>query len=292
MTTTKRTPKVKVDSASILSQLAGNAPVVATKVKKTGRPELVLPEATEQQFRSYIPVKALADVVVAREKVLKGDLNNELMQLHVANFWRLRTLPANPALKGSNSDGTPDCEGLFVIQSRFMIEIPELQDGQTPQNALVGLFVNLGLDEEKATELVENELDFTPDISVRLNELLNGRKTDGQWQDATDAEKQLGKKISGWLMGQETDPLTPAEREKALKITAKAVVKDGFLQRVCTYCSSEEDLSNVFKVIRPVVQNRGAKFGISDTPTRRTDRLLEVCKDILGTSSNVEGDED
>jgi hypothetical protein len=287
-TKTKKATSPAADAGDLLAQLAGGVPVAAPKTAaKKGRPELQLPAHVEQQFKDYIPVKALADVIGSREEVLKSDLNAELMRLHIANFWKLRTLPTNPALKATNDDGTPDCEGMLVIQSRFMIEVPDLKPGQKPQDAIAALFTDMGLDSANATNLVNNELDFTPDIAVKINELLNGRKIESEWHPATDEEKALGKKISGWLMGTPTDPISPEERAMALRVSAKAAVKDGFLQRVCGYCRSEAELANVFKVIRPVIQNRGAKFGISDTPTRRTERLMEICKDTLGTAEEA-----
>lgn len=281
---TTRSASPAADAGDLLAQLAGGVPAPTPKAAKKGRPELQLPPAVEKQFKDYIPVKALADVIGSREEVLKSELNDELMRLYVSNFWRLRNQPTNPALKATNDAGEPDCEGMFVIQSRFMIEIPDLKPGEKAPDALIALFTDMGLDEEKATKLVTQELDFTPDIAVKLNELINGRKIDGEWHPATDEEKALGKKISGWLMGQPTDPPTPEERAMALRVSAKATVKDGFLNRVCGYCNSEADLANIFKVIKPVVQNRGAKFGISDTPTRRTERLLQVCEETLGTA--------
>jgi hypothetical protein len=64
-------------------------------------------------------------------------------------------------------------------------------------------------------------------------------------------------------------------------------VKKGFLDRVCSYVSSIEQLKAIFTVIKPIIWPGQVKFAVNDNPTEKNHRMWMEAKDILGVEDEI-----
>jgi len=271
-------------ASSMLAALTGS--VAKTTVKKASkeRPVMQLTPEVSALFAEFAPAKELFDVFEAKITALKGELNPELFSLWVETLWRNRAVPTNPALKAVTEDGDV-CEGMFVVQERFMTKIP---DNAEPAGSVAQLLTEMGLEAGDAESLVREEIDFAPQLGLRpFNELVTGHYEDKQLVEATAKEKEIGQKLLEFV----TKNLTAEEQALVLQNTPKTVVKKGFLDRVCKYAHSKEQLASILKVMTPVVQLKGAKFATTASPVEKTTRLLEKASVILGSAEQNSDEE-
>lgn len=257
----------------MLASLAGKGQKVAPKKKTEERPVLEMDEEFQQIFADYAPTKVVADVMVAKANALKAEVNEAATKSWINTLWRNKSQPKNPVIRTNNEAGKVDCEAMFVVQNRFVLQIP---DPENPTES-VAEFLR-GAKVVKADELVEKELDATPQVGLRsFTELVNGHYEDKEFVEASDAEKAVGEKLLQFVMG-----LSDEEKALVLLTTPKCKVKSGFFERVTGYCGTREELEKVMAIFKPVVQNKGAKFGMSDTPVDRINRLLNKASVVLG----------
>jgi len=278
----------KASAADLLAGLSGKAPTkkpAAAKAKE--RPVLALSDEVKALYAEYAPAKELWDVLDARLKSLKGELNPELFTAWVALMWQKKTLPSNPNIEVKNENDVLDCKGMFIVQERIKVQIPDNND---PTGSVVELLVKSGVGQAEAEELVNEEIDFTPQTGLRpFNELVSGHyEAEREFVEATAAEQAVGQKLLEFV----TNNLSPEEQALVLLNTPKTVVKKGFLTRVCKYAHTQEQLAAILQVLVPVVQNKGAKFGVSDTPVTKTQRLVEYTGTIIGAAPVADDEED
>jgi hypothetical protein len=263
-------------AADMLAALSGKAKPAAKKADKKDRPVMALSPDGQDLYRRFVPAKQLLDVAKAEVDAVTGELNIELQESWQATLWANKSLPTNPAIEVFDENQRLDCSGMYVVQERFKLQIP---DNDNPTESVTKLLVDLGVDSNKAEQLVENEVDFTPQTGLRpFGELVNGHyDSERQFVESSAAEKAVGQKILEFVMSLSTD-----EQALVLQNTPKTVVKKGFLQRVAGYANNQGQLASIFKVFIPVVQNRSAKFAVSDSQLERANRLVEYAKQLLG----------
>lgn len=297
MTTTKKTASAK----ELLSSLtAGKKPTTATNTRN--RPELEVPAELEETFRRFIGADALEEIVSARSEAEKKMLVSAFFDHWVDRIWKLKTRPANPQVKIDNEAGKEDMSCIFQVVEKMSVTLPEANDNQTPAevalNLFETLFTNTGMDskqaKEAATKLVENEIDFTPIVSINLTKLIEGHyEGEGRNKTRVDAsaeEQAIAQKTLALLNVRtqkdflDCEPLTDKEAGMLIETKHKAMVKPNFLQRVCGYVHNIDQLRAIFTVLKPEQRVSGKKFAASDTPEEKTRRLLGVAIDILGVS--------
>lgn len=268
--------KPAASAASLLSSLAGSAKVKATKKKEDERAELPLTDSIRELYSKFAPAKELLDHVTARVESIRAELDPEMFAQYVHVMWTNRNQPANMAVR-IREGSKVESEGMYIVQSRYKVQIP---DPSNPRDSLVKHLIALGVDAVKSNELVDNEADVAPQLTLRpFNELVNGHYEDKQFVESSDAEKAVGEKLLKLIV----ENLDEDERALVLQNTPKTVIADGFLQRVCNYANSEEQLKTILRVFVPVTQNKGAKFAVSDTPVDKTKRLVAAASEILGS---------
>lgn len=278
-------PAAKPSGASLLAGLTGKAKTAKPKAAAKERPSLPLTAEQQETYGDFAAVKQLYDVFEARLKSIKGELEPELFEAWLTTFWKNRSVPSNPALQAS-VDGKVDAEGIYIVQERFKTQIPDNED---PTGSVAELLKKLGLDDQKAEDLVANEVDFSPQIGLKaFNELVSGHYEDKQFVEASAAEQAVGQKILEFVQNQ----LTEDEQALVLQNTPKTVIKKGFLARAVNYASTQEQLAAIFKVFVPVNYPKGAKFGVSDSPVERTSRLLDKANEVLGGAPESDEEDD
>jgi hypothetical protein len=124
-------------------------------------------------------------------------------------------------------------------------------DGGDPKEAVVSMFVGIGLLEGDARRLVEDELFFEPSVSISLSQLFYGKRIGKSWQMPTAVEQRTATKLLNYMQTGEGEPLTDEEKAVlTVATTNKVLVKDdGFLQRAAGYCNSEEVLHKLLKLV-------------------------------------------
>lgn len=267
----------------MLASLAGKGQRVETKKKTAERPVLDMDDEFKRLFADYAPTRVVADVMMAKADALKNEVNEAAMKAYIANLWRNKSQPKNPVLRTLNADGRVDCESMFVVQNRFTVQIPDPDDAA---NSIAQFLRDSHV--AKPDDLVNNELDVSPQVGLRpFNELVSGHYEDKDFVDATPEEKAVGEKLLQFVMS-----LSDDEKALVLRTTPKVKVKPGFFERVTSYCGTREELEKVMAIFKPVVQNKNAKFGMSDTPVDRINRLLNKASEVLGDPDAAADEED
>lgn len=285
--TTKKTTTKKIDvpavripqsAADMLSLVSGATPIKKKSDTKE-RPILNLTPEAEELYASFIPAKQIFDIFESHLNIIKADLKSSVFGLWVDQMFAQKSKPVNPTL-ALNKNGKPDMSGVFIIQAKFKV------NATTAGEAFAAL-VEVGLSEKDAEALVTEEIDFTPHSALRsFNELVKGHRVEDGWIDATEQEQAIAQKLMMFVMGNETEPITEAERALVLVNQPNIQVKHGFLDRVANYCKTVEQLHGVFTVIEPVAYAKGGKFGISDTTPEIHTRLCNAAAEILGENLN------
>ncbi|RDJ35074.1 MAG: hypothetical protein DWQ19_09570 [Crenarchaeota archaeon] len=276
----------KKSASDLLSGLTAKAkkPEKKTESKKQ-HPELALETHTQDLFSRFAQTKQVFDVVEGELKAVKGELNDELFGSWVAGLFAQKAWPSSPAIKVRDANGKLDAEGLYVVQEKFKLQIP---DEDNPANSIIEGLIAPSIDGDSTTEplsqedaeLVVSEIDFSPQLTLRpFGELVSGHYVDRQFVEATDAEKAVGQKLLEFV----TNNLTEEEKELVLISKANTTVKKGVLDRVAQYVKSTKQLFRVFQYLVPVNYPKGAKFGVSDTPVTRTKRLVAYTEELLGS---------
>ncbi len=279
-------PAKKVSPADMLKMLGGSKPAVKTAPASKNRPEVKLTHEAEKTMRGFAPAKELFDHFESHLDNLKSEVKELVFPLYVDTMWSQKSQPANPAIKVSReSDGKPDIESVYIVQEKYKVNADSA-------DAATKLLIDLGVPPTDAVRLVENELDFSPFVGIRLEEMVRGHKVADGWIEATEAEQALATKIMQWYNGDGTvKPPTPEEQQLGLEVKPNCRVKSGFLERVAGYAQTKEQLSAIFKVIAPVAFAKGGKFGISDSLDEKNTRLLQEAAKILGTSLGISEEE-
>lgn len=279
----KGTGMPKGGAASMLGALAGIGKKSVPKAEKKDRPKLVLSEELQEQFARVAPAKMLKEYLDAYFKTERGALMDGLSDEFTAIMWKAKSQPNNPSF-AVDRNGKPDCSAMYVVMAKFSVQVPDLQEEESIEEAMSRILVELcGLNPTKAAKLVETELDFTPDYNIFLTNLMLGAK------GVVDAiSKSAAEKLIGAIMGGAELDLDDEERASLIEIKHRAVVTKGFLERVYIYCDTLEQLRAVLMIIAPQYQFRSVMFGISDTRHIRSNRLAEACKKIIGEAKDEE----
>lgn len=265
-----------------------------TPAPKQDRPTVDVPDSVLDSFKRLVGAKTVYEVAKSRLEV-EGDLvNEEMLDLFAATVYRNGSVPANPKLQTELPDGRPDMSGIFQVQNRFKMNIPNDVNGNTdiPVRVLFALESG-GMATDAAQKLIDAEIDGSPVVRLRpFGELVDGHyEGEGKnktFVESTAEEKAIGQKLLEFVTGAASAPLTEDERAIAVRIEERIKVKEGFMQRLKGYCNSEDVVKCVLKVITPTHFVSHMKLGISDTPEQRQNRLKAIAAEIVGKIEECE----
>ena len=278
-------------SAALLGDIAALIPTSSKPKGKATKWEMELSDEARQDAERWASAKAVLEPVEKRVENAKNDFIEYALDVMVQKLFANKSKASNPIVVLTKTDGTVDHQFQVMLTDKFKYRFPEVPEGVSARQHFIDVFVNVGLHPSDAENLVDNELDFMPITGFRsLTELLEGHYGEGrEWIEATEADKEAGKKFAALLMWNGTDEapeaLTP--QEKALVITRSPgmQVKAGFYDRVATYCQCKEQLHGIFKVIQPIIYPSYLKFALNDSETAKTARKIQAAADILGTGT-------
>lgn len=248
-------------------------PHEAVKIDK--RPEIVLPEDLAEQFSILVGYSVIHGKVEARFKNKKDDVSSEVFKLWTQTVYDNKCCPSsNPKLSSKKADRT--CTGIFQVQNRFSVEMPEIQEGQAPEDVMIDMLTSMGVDEEVAMQVVGDELDFTPKRGVRdLNKVM-------QEEGGEDAVHRFLLMCFGKAEGKastiEVEPLTDKDREMLFYLTSSVSVAEGFLDRLPNIAKNLGEFRAILKVIRPVNFPSHMKLVTDD----ENKTLASIASEMLG----------
>jgi hypothetical protein len=277
-------------ASDILNDLGALA--AAPKVKSSGKPnkwELPLTPQAKAEALRWINAKTILDPIEKRAENAKGELNEYCLGILADKIWETGNKPSNPMVVILKDDGvTVDHEFTWLASDKFKVRFPDCPEGTDNREHLVKVIEDIGFHPEDAANLVDNELDFAAVVGFRsLTELLEGRYGEGrEWLDSTEAEKAAGRKLAALIRwtgeGDTPEPLSVGEKGIVLDRSQNVQVKAGFWSRMKTYCRSEQQVRDLFKVIQPVVYPAHLKFAKNDSVTDVANRKIAAAAEILG----------
>jgi hypothetical protein len=278
-------------AADVLGALAALVPTKATpKATKSTKWEMELTPEARKDAERWINGKTVLEPVQKRVENAKNDFLDFALDVMVKKLFANKTKASNPLVVLKKDDEkTVDHQFQLTMTDKFKYRFPDVPEGVDPHEHFVEVFVGVGLHPKDAESLVENELDFNPITGFRtLTELLEGRYGEGrEWIDSSAEDKLAGGKFAALLMwdgtGDPPDALTPEEKLLVIERSLGMTVKQGFYDRVATYCQNVSQLHGVFKIIQPIIYPASPKFAVNDTATDKTRRMISAAADILGT---------
>jgi hypothetical protein len=277
---------------NVLSRFAKKVKPNTKTVAKKDRPKLPIPSELEDKLKSYAPLKKLTDLLEARRMQEAKELGEEIWQHYIKFLWAKQKAPETPRIEARDENGKVDCQSLYMVQQGLKIKInmPPMDDDADAVEVFISTLVDLGVTKDDARNFVESELDLTPQWNIPITSLITGDN---------EVLKRSAEKLFLWLQGEDEDgneldddaPLVLDTNEKAaladhVNDTAncdpKLLDPKDFLDRVCGYFNSCNDVSAVLSMVTPTHYLTRTEFGISSSETEKAARLKEEAANIVG----------
>lgn len=299
---TTSTPQIKSAKDLLSGLTAGKKAEPKKAAAAPSRPELDLDNHPQlkDSFRRFMEAWAVEEVVDQRLTQEKALLNDGCFDIWAGNLWRSKSRPANPSLEIPNDKGQDDLVGLYQVQERYTLNLPQVPEGQELKDVVIEnlaeAFKGTGMSDtdaaDAADKFVNTELVLGVKPVVDLDRLTNGRwegtGKNKSFIDATASEQAIAAKAITLFQARKTadlsatDLFTDDEMSAAITFLPNVMVKPGFLSRVCSYVNTIDQLRCIFNVVKPVRFPQGRKFAASDTPQEKNDRLAAAFKDMMG----------
>lgn len=303
-----REPPVRKRS-SVVDRYRSKTKPMTPAIKADARPVIDLDDETKQKFVKFSATKELFDIFEESKKEQTEELYSDVFEKYKDVLWRSKTQPKNPSIKVMNASGSLEAEGQFIVQvgSKIKINMPPVGDDEFPEHVLTTALVDLGVRLSSAALIVEKEVSFVPQWNLNLTDMLFGVIVDGTLQPASDAQITASELLFQVINGHDEDgnDLDPKSRLEMLKKISEegwSLMKqnveahtkyfpqlvDGanFLDRVCSYAETREELDAILMVFRPVHFCQRVKFACSDTVASKNARLVASATAAITKSEN------
>lgn len=298
----ERSEKVaRVKVSSTIDRYRKKSPVRSTE-KKQDRPVIDIDEDTKSIFVKFAASKELCDIFENDKKEITSELYGAIFEKYKDVLWETKTQPKNPSIKVNNADGSLESEGQFIVQvgSRIKINMSNVDDeSECPEDVLLEDLLNVGIEESVAKRLVEDEVSFVPQWNLNFTDMLYGKSVSGKIVPASNAEISASEILFKVINGDDEDgnELNPKSRLEMLKSISEEgwvlmkqnieshtkyfpqlIDGENFLDRVCNYAKSRDDLDAILTVFRPVYFCSRVKYACSDAPKNKNLRLINEAK--------------
>jgi hypothetical protein len=293
----------KVAKKSVIDRFRSKAMPASKKTSKDERPTIDIDEDIQRSFIEYSAISEVCHMAEQREKSQGKQIVDDIYERYLDVLWQTKTQPQNPNIKAYEGDRL-DATGLFTIStgSRIKVVMPAVNPDEPLEDALVRSLIDLGISKNNAERLVETEVSFVPDWSLNFTDLLRGESKSGKITPSTPVQQDTAERLFMAIQGEdcEGNSLSSKERLEMLKgisqdgwdalqrnvenqttYSPSLVDGDGFLDRVCGYAETREELGCIMTVFKPVISLRSVKYAVSDSLETKNERLLEECKDLI-----------
>ena len=288
----KAKSSVSESVSSVLENLVASLPPATPATKgKAPKWQVNLDDAGKKIFARWISAKIVAEPVLQRLENSKDLLNEICLKDFCEKYYASRNKPSNPQLLIEKNNST-DHSASWIFTDKFKVRLPNIPEGHDPKVVYIAAFTEAGLHPSDAESLVNNELAINPVIGVRpITELLNGHFGEGrEFVVATEVEKSAGRKLANFLAASgskvSVEPLTDEEKVALINRDSGVTVRQGFLERICTYAKSPSQLLAIFGLLQPVAYPSYPKFAVSDSPVEQNNRKIAAAAEILGTDAD------
>lgn len=292
----------------IINQFRGGIAPTVKKTSSKDRPVIDLDDQTQKSFVDFAAAKVLLDDAKANHEEKYSEVVGEIFERWVDTLWSTKTQPENPSIQ-AYVKGRLEAKGLFTISTggSLKIDMPEVMPGEAMEHAMVRGLTASGVSDAHAARLVKEEMSFVPQWEVNLTDMMRGTIRSGKLTPSNDTQKTAAGMLFLAIQGVGPDgkPLSTDGRLKLLESVSEAgwialqsnlgahttyapVLKDGdtFLDRVCNYADTREELGAVLGKIKPVKSMRSVEFAVSDSAQARHQRLVDEAKDMVGCKSS------
>lgn len=291
--------------SSVIDRLRKKVKPNTRSVKDSERAVIDLDRETQAKFINYACSKELFDLVDAQKSQQQKEVSAEIYERFVDALWQSKSQPQNPAIKAETSTGRVDAEGTFIVSggSKIKVNMPETHDDESPEDALVRGLVEVGVKLANAERLVSAEVSFVPQWSLNFTDMMRGEVKGGKITPPTPTQMTAAEVLLCVINGEdlEGNELDSKKRSEMLKgitddgwfaikanVDAKTtyfptlVDSADFLDRICEYADSRDELGAILTVFNPVYYCSRVKFAVSDSVDDKRERLVEEAKTIIG----------
>lgn len=273
-------------------------PKTKTSASKVSRPPLVLSEDSQDKFVEFAGIKVASEILTKRSENLYSQVVKDAWDSYIDLLWSCKHQPVNPEVK-AKSDGV-EATSIFSVStgSSIKIEMPEMNEDESEEEALIRKLVSFGVSRMNATRLVENEVSVVPSINLNLSRLMSGKTEKGNLIHSSDVERDAGENLYCGLTGMSHDgePISIKDRlkyfssitEEGWEAVQKLIEDDttctpslvfggGFFDRVCDYAESKEELKSIMRLFRTTLSFRSVDVVADDNK----EHLKNVVVDII-----------
>ena len=292
--------------SSVIDRLRKKVKPNTRAVKDSERSAIDLDKETQAKFINYACSKELFDLVEAQKSQQQKEVSSEIYERFVDTLWQSKSQPQNPAIKAETSSGRVDAEGTFIVSggSKIKVNMPETHEDESPEDALIRGLTEVGVKLANAERLVSAEISFVPQWSLNFTDMMRGEVKGGKITPPTPTQMTAAEILMCVINGEdlEGNELDPKKRSEMLKgitddgwfaikanMDAKTtyfptlVDSADFLDRICEYADSRDELGAILTVFNPVYYCSRVKFAVSDSVEDKRERLVEEAKTIIGT---------
>lgn len=292
--------------SSVIDRLRKKVKPNTRSVKDSERAVIELDRETQAKFINYACSKELFDLVEAQKSQQQKEVSSEIYERFVDALWRSKSQPQNPAIKAETSAGRVDAEGTFIVSggSKIKVNMPETREDESPEDALIRGLVDVGVSLSNAERIVTSEVSFVPQWSLNFTDMMRGEVKGGKITPPTPTQMTAAEILLCVINGEdiEGNELDAKKRSEMLKgitddgwFAIKANVEGrttyfptlvdsaDFLDRICEYADSRDELGAILTVFNPVYYCSRVKFAVSDSVEDKRERLVEEAKTIIGT---------
>lgn len=279
-----------------------------SSVKDSERPVIDIPQSTQTKFIGFSRTKEIFDLVEEKKKQQQKEVSSEIWDRFVDALWTSKCQPANPNIE-ARSNGQIDATGQFIVSAGSKIKInmpPEIEEEEQPEDSLVRGLVAAGVSPSNAERLVSSEVSFVPNWSLNLTDLMRGEVREGKINAPTPTQSNAAEILFCAINGEDLDgneiseegrvqllrgisddgwlALKAAMDRKTVYVPILVDSKD-FLDRVCRYADTRDELGGILTVFSPVYYCQRIVFAPKDSDASKTARLVSEAKSIVAGRS-------
>lgn len=276
----------------------------ATSAEIKDRPVITIADPElEEQFLEFAATKELFDIFEAKKKTESKLVYEKLWEIFKDKVWQYKVQPKNPTIEVV-INGVQEAKGIFMVKggSSFKVNMSRVMEKQHPREVFVNDLMAAGFSNKAmAVEVFEKELDTTPNWILNFTELMHGKIVDKKFISAESHEMDAAKKLFVALQGEQKGRKFDLATRRALMNSIEEVGLDdirknilanvvyntclkspeGFLDRICGYCASREDLDALLTIITPQYYCTYVKFAPTADAAVKSQRLAKESDQIV-----------
>ena len=249
-----------------------------TETKEKNRPTI----NSTGLMTEYAGITTALKTVEERKDIVGRELKDSLWTDFTNLWFQSKAKPSNPKVE-TKKNNRPDCQAIYQCRTNFKVQYREEVSGRA---SVIEPLRDLGFSDAQASKIFDENIEIVVETVLRpFNELAQGAWVSGEggkeFKPATDVQKVAATKLLAFVIGKESEPLSPSERAECLVKETRYEVKSGFLERAAHYCKDANQMRALLTIIKPGEAISHIKFAQSDTDEEKNGRLEELFHGLL-----------